>query len=413
MKTKKLVKIAIVLTCCLVWSCNEKFDDSRIWSYLNSLEVRIAKMEELVKQMNTNVSSLQAIMSALQENDYITSVTPITKENDVVGYTICFLKSSPITIYNGKDGKDGNTPQIGISSDVDGNRYWTLNGEWLIDDKGNKVIALAQNGKDGVTPLLKIENDSWYLSMDEGKTWTVLGQATGDKGDEGENLFTSILFDTEKVTFTTNDGSVFALPLYIPGQDDYDPTNHIGKENKHTWVDLGLPSGTLWATCNVGANKPEEIGDYYAWGEIAVKKNGYIKNNYKFYHYVSGYTKYKSTDSVLEDVDNVARYRWGGQWDMPTEKQMNELINNCYCEYKEYKGVLGYIITSARNESYIFIPVSGYIDNMELISNSSCFCWTKENEYFLSGGQNRIGVSRSLNRYNGLPVRPVLIKQNK
>ena len=88
-------------------SCNDAFDDSLLWEKINNHENRIAALEELCKQMNTNITSLQKIVNALQNNDYVTNVAPITKDGEIIGYTITFTKSDPITIYLGKDGIDG------------------------------------------------------------------------------------------------------------------------------------------------------------------------------------------------------------------------------------------------------------------------------------------------------------------
>ena len=104
---KKLFTYLLVAITMIIAGCSESFDDSKIWDKLNDHESRIAKLEELCKQMNTNISSLQTIVKALQNNDYVTGVTPITKDGETVGYTITFTKSQPITIYHGKDGKDG------------------------------------------------------------------------------------------------------------------------------------------------------------------------------------------------------------------------------------------------------------------------------------------------------------------
>ena len=87
--------------------CGDDYDDSALTGRVDDLENRITKLEELCKQMNTNISSLQALVNALQDNDYITGVTPITKDGETIGYTISFAKSAPITIYHGEDGKDG------------------------------------------------------------------------------------------------------------------------------------------------------------------------------------------------------------------------------------------------------------------------------------------------------------------
>ena len=109
---KKILLSLVLVTSLAFTSC--QFDDSNIWDTLNehsesirNHEQRISALEELCRQMNTNISSLQTIVEALQNNDYVTSVTPVTKEGTVVGYTITFSKSQPITIYHGEDGKDG------------------------------------------------------------------------------------------------------------------------------------------------------------------------------------------------------------------------------------------------------------------------------------------------------------------
>lgn len=194
-------------------------------------------LQRLCNETNTNLSALQTIVTALQNNDYITSVDPLTENGKVVGYTIKFAKSNPIVIYNGKDGADGvdgNTPVIGVKKDTDGIYYWTLDGEWLTDEKGNKVKAQGTdgkdgvdgedgtNGKDGITPQLKIENGRWMLSMDNGKTWTDIGQATGADGTDGEDgvdgkdgtngIFKSVTEDNDNVYFTLEDDSVITIP---------------------------------------------------------------------------------------------------------------------------------------------------------------------------------------------------------
>ena len=151
------------------------------------------ELKELVNRINGNVASLQAIVEALQNNDYVKSVTPIYELGEIVGYTITFAKSGPVAIYNGKDGY---TPTIGVKKDTDGNYYWTLDGEWMKDSEGNKIPTTApgadgqpgapgQDGEDGITPLLKIEDDYWFVSYDNGKTWTKLGKATGEDGKDG------------------------------------------------------------------------------------------------------------------------------------------------------------------------------------------------------------------------------------
>ena len=176
--------------------------------------------------MNTNIVSIQTIVNVQQSGDYITGIVEIKKDGKVIGYTITFANHEPITIYHGQDGKDGadgkdgqdgtngssSTPVIGVAKDTDGVYYWTLNGEWLLDDNGNKLPVSGSNGqngtngsdgqygedgkdgedgtagaggKDGVTPQLKIEEGYWYVSYDNGSTWKELGKAVGEDGKDG------------------------------------------------------------------------------------------------------------------------------------------------------------------------------------------------------------------------------------
>ena len=100
-------------------SCTEPYDDTQIRTDIEDLKERVTALEELCREMNTNISSMQAILTALQNNDYITSVTPITEGGVVIGYTIYFTKGDPITIYHGQDGKDGENGKDG----ADGKDY--------------------------------------------------------------------------------------------------------------------------------------------------------------------------------------------------------------------------------------------------------------------------------------------------
>ena len=143
---KKLLTLFAAISMLFVASCGgDAYDDAALRNDLTDLANRVAKLEQLCQQMNTNISSLQTIVNALQQNDFITAVVPVTQGGKVIGYTITFSRSGAITIYhgtdgkNGENGKDGSTPQIGVKKDSDGIYYWTLNGEWLLDANGNKI----------------------------------------------------------------------------------------------------------------------------------------------------------------------------------------------------------------------------------------------------------------------------------
>jgi hypothetical protein len=119
--------------------------------------------------------------------------------------------------------------------------------------------------------------------------------------------------------------------------------------NGHEYVDLGLPSGILWATCNVGASKPEEFGDYFAWGETITKSN-YTSTNYN----------YSSAPTTLPLDRDAANVNWGDDWRIPTEEEFTELKNNTW-RLIQKNGISGFEITGSNGNS-IFLPAAGYCD---------------------------------------------------
>lgn len=161
---------------------------------------------------------------------------------------------------------------------------------------------------------------------------------------------------------------------------------HGSAPDTHEYVDLGLPSGTLWATCNVGANTPEEYGGYYAWGETE-EKDYYGWNNYNLGgDYMSGFTKY-CTDSELGIVDNktqldpeddVVHVKWGDDWRMPTITELEELHTQCTWNWAPRGGVNGCEVKGP-NGNTIFIPATGYRDNdSQRFAGSAVFLWSSE-----------------------------------
>ena len=222
---KKLLTFAALLAVVAFTSC--KYDDDDIWNSVHGLENRVAKLEELCKQMNTNISSLQTIVTALQNNVYVTGTTPLMKDGKEIGYTITFSKGNPITIYHGKDGQngeDGKTPTIGVKKDTDGVYYWTLNGEFIVVD-GGKIKAEGKdgtNGTNGTTPQFKIENNYWFISYDNGTNWTQLDKATGEDGKDGadgvggDSMFSGVDYETstDYVIFSLSNGAQIKLPTW-------------------------------------------------------------------------------------------------------------------------------------------------------------------------------------------------------
>ncbi|MBO5886911.1 MAG: hypothetical protein J6Q60_02680 [Bacteroidaceae bacterium] len=199
----------------------------------------------------------------------------------------------------------------------------------------------------------------------------------------------------------------------------------------HEYVDLGLPSGTLWATCNVGANSPEEYGDYFAWGETE-PKNDYSWSTYKYcrdaYDRITkyctssydGYNAIVDNKTELEAMDDAATANWGSDWQMPSKEQFDELLNSSYTTttWTALNGVYGYEITSNSNGNSIFLPAGGRCEGESLHNTGSDgYYWSRTLSTGISSDANYLdfyfsGIDISINyRYRGLSIRPVRVKK--
>ena len=200
------------------------------------------------------------------------------------------------------------------------------------------------------------------------------------------------------------------------------------EEQNHEYVDLGLPSGTQWATCNVGASSPEGYGDYFAWGETSPKQI-YSWDTYKWCItnqsvgrggvWLTKYcmdSDYGIADgkTELDPTDDAAFVNWGPSWRMPTIEQQQELRDNCTRNWVSINGVWGYLLTGP-NGNTMFLPASGERHN-NLLSflNSNGLYWSRmlrsEDSYdgkLMSFNQWGFGAGGILPRYQGQSVRPV------
>ena len=182
----------------------------------------------------------------------------------------------------------------------------------------------------------------------------------------------------------------------------------------HEYVDLGLPSGLKWATCNVGANSPEEYGNYYAWGEVVTKTysssncptDGLTTSQLQAQGYIDG-------EGDLNPQYDAARANWGGNWRLPTRAEMQELIDNCTWEWTKQNGVNGYKVTGPNGNS-TFLPVAGFSGASLSNVGSNGYYWAStpnvsdsRHAYYLFFGSS-LQDMRSHYRYNGRSVRPVL-----
>ena len=178
-------------------------------------------------------------------------------------------------------------------------------------------------------------------------------------------------------------------------------------------VDLALPSGTYWASHNIGATKPEEVGGYYAWGETESKAL-YTWNNY---------IHCDGSEETCRDIGNdigytnydVAHVKWGGDWRMPSLEQWQEVIASCSRETTSVNGVSGLKLTSRKNGNSIFLPNTGAKWDSGCYYTENIYCWLSSLStkgisypYYLTCQGMGIGFGRDFERFIGLPVRPVM-----
>ena len=220
------------------------------------------------------------------------------------------------------------------------------------------------------------------------------------------------------------------LPMLVLSSCDKDDDGNNGNGGGNSgndgvctiaYVDLGLPSGLLWATCNIGASSPEDYGDYYAWGETETKSN-YSWSTYKWYNgSETTMTKYCTSSSygtvdnktTLDLEDDVAHVKWGGSWRMPTKSEQEELHNSCTWTWTTQNGTNGYKVTGTNGNS-IFLPAAGcrYYTSLDYAGSHGLY-WSSSLDsgysryayslYFYSGG---VGW-RTYYRSYGFSVRAV------
>ena len=238
-KYRHLVWLTIL--CVTLAGCKDDFDDSELRKQIADLNGRLTSLEKLCAQMNTNISSMQTIVNALQQNDYITGVTPITEGGNTTGYSITFAKNKPITIYHGKNGSS-----LSAKKDADGIYYWELNGSWLLDDENNRMKV------SGVTPQLKIENEHWLVSVDGGKTWDDAGTATRDPlfkevDNSAEDFVKFVFADGTEVQVPKKDTFAISfsepLPLKISAGETVEITYTLSQGNEKTLVKTVCSNG--------------------------------------------------------------------------------------------------------------------------------------------------------------------------
>ena len=252
---------------------------------------------------------------------------------------------------------------------------------------------------------VKFETNSGTLSSDFALVDTSTGLATvtwtpaSESSDGKDAYIVAMMHD--------HDGNVITADRWTPEKGE----SSCPDEHHPHLIDLGLPSGTKWACCNVGASAPEQYGGYFAWGET-IPKSYFHWDNYSYYDSNTGDYIYIGSDISGTRYD-AATANWGSPWVMPSREQMDELLNNCTSEWTTENGVNGRRFTGPNGAS-IFLPASGYRWYGDLsYAGSYGYCWSSSlgesdtnNAYELYFRSGVVGTGRD-DRLSGLSVRPV------
>lgn len=345
-------KIKVLSIICLallaIVGCRKK-EINKLKDEVNDLKTRVTVLEETCRQNNTNIVSLQTIVNASTEGDYITSITPITKDGVEIGYTIAFKNQKPITIYNGTN---GTSPTIGVTN-VDGNYYWTLNGELLLDENDNKIRVTGENG---AKPNLKIEDGNWYVSYDDGSSWNFVSNV---KDGLGGAVFNEVTYDENFVYFTladgtqikiarqdavavsTKDGAILAefsvsetkKVYFSQGNLQYQASTNTWRFAENQWDYVGdANNGTVFENTEKSDNA--NISDSYSgwidlfgWGTSGYDdKNPYMTNTEA--DYGNGINDISGTNydwGVYNKINNGGNQT--GEWRTLTKEEWNYVIN--------------------------------------------------------------------------------------
>ena len=203
---KKLLTILCTTLLLALTGCQHE----DIWEELRDHEQRIEQLEKQCRELNSNIQAIQAVLSAIQQNDYVTEVMKIMEGGIEVGYSLTFAKAGTVTIYHGTDGSDGCTPKIGVKKASDGGYYWTSDGEWLTGEDGEMIPATVTDPNGGyIVPQFRIAEGTWYVSYDNGNSWRVIVM---EDNEEAERLFQNVTYDSKYIYLTLSDGTAITLP---------------------------------------------------------------------------------------------------------------------------------------------------------------------------------------------------------
>ena len=376
-------------------------------------------------------------------NDYEVSL------DGTIALPVCSVKGRSYVFSDNFDGKNIVCDTV-VTVEVLGDSIWGLDMSDIanIDTSGYITLSFYSNiERDRVHGIKGDYYDSkwegyFYLNCE---LFSKAG-VTCDYVQENDSVYKITLHD---VYFNSNKHD--SLLIWMEVKDFSQNSNILKWEKKdttqslpvsgqiagHDYIDLGLPSGTLWATYNVGATKPTEFGNYFAWGETE-PKDVYDWNTYKYAKVsltedvlqkwqLDTLTKYntgKEYPGTIDDFttllpeDDAATANWGGEWRMPTNEELKELTENCEFNWTEINGVSGTKFT-AKNGNFVFFPAAGYRYNSRIINSvgingvywSSSLFEEEDDDAYRFMLSTKSGYSFApIERRNGLSVRPVVNK---
>lgn len=269
-------------------ACNAEYNDEAVWQDIEKLKQKVAELETLCKKTNENIASLQKIVNAVENADYVEDVTPITNDGVVIGYQITFARKGVISLYNGNDGE---TPVIGVKKDKDGGFYWTVNGEFVMVD-GQKVSTQRGDGN-GSVPQFKIEDGYWYISYN-GTEWKSVGKAHG--GSDGNGcVFSSVTQDDDYVYFTLADGTLIKISKNASSGNEGDDDDPVLSTIVGKWILTDLEVDSAFGEPGIEMQEGDWI-EFKSNLTCSWRQEGEIVNG-----------KYKVNNNILSiyDIDDI------------------------------------------------------------------------------------------------------------
>ena len=296
-------KVFIIITAIIsIISCTNL---DEVWNELRDHEERIQKLEALCNKLNSNIEAMQAVLTALEQNDYVTDVVKVVENGIEVGYSITFAKGGTVTIYHGSNGADGSAPKVSIRKAADGEYYWTADGEWMTDENGEMIPAVVANDPDGeyITPQFRVADGKWYVSYDGGNTWQAIEGASTENG--ANDFFQSVSYDDKYVYITLNDGTEVKIPRDGSESEKTKKVILTAAAVASTISGYVLPSQKIGQPVTFGTHSSSYMFIIPAGAQVHIEPTS--GGSY-------GFALCDSNDNVIEYTTNAAKYTFEKQY---------------------------------------------------------------------------------------------------